>query len=601
MGETCLKCNKRISITNLRHFKCKTCRKFCHQNCVKGIHATCIKQTYIKTSGSHRYKVIRNEKWQCDKCILQELPCTNLSNLQISQLATPHIKSLLLPSPEKLNELFAHEKDYHDNKNEFEFTHFYNNTEYTTTQDVEKLLNFNDESKSHQNFPIISLNVRSIVNKKNFTKFQAFLSSLPIKPMIIALNETWITDSSNGPYKKLRGYHKFVQSNRKHCVGGGVGFYITDHLHFNKIEELSIMEEKTFESLFLEVDIGEKKIVCGSIYRSPESAKCFHDGFSEKLSFVLKESLKLKKPTILLGDLNYNLLNTKDKHVSSCVDTFFEFGFYPLINIPTRITENTGSVLDHIWTNIMDVPVKTAVIADPVSDHLPVIMNLCIEMSKEKEIVEKRRFSEKAIEKFNNFLQEMDISDILSQKSTNGAYDLFLSKYLKIFNKCFPLKKMTKYTAAKQNCPWYTNELRELNEMKQKKYMLHIKNKNNIFLKSDYNTTRNNYFQNVKKTKREYYQKHLKEVKNDIKGTWYVINSVLGRQNTRDLFKLSINGVEEKNKCKIATEFNTYFSNVAEKLVKEIPVCKWRKRFNEYLGKRNPKSMFFRLQTQLKF
>ena len=85
-----------------------------------------------------------------------------------------------------------------------------------------------------------------------------------------------------------------------------------------------------------------------------------------------------------MGDLNYNLLDTGDKNVSSCVDTFFEFGFYPLINIPTRITENTGSVLDHFWTNIIDVPVKTAVIADPVSDHLPIIMNLCIEMPNEK-------------------------------------------------------------------------------------------------------------------------------------------------------------------------------------------------------------------------
>ena len=75
---------------------------------------------------------------------------------------------------------------------------------------------------------------------------------------------------------------------------------------------------------------------------------------------------------------------------------------------------------------------------------------------------------------------------------------------------------------------------------------------------------------------------------------WSVINSVLGRKKTRDLFKLSINGVEEKNKTKIATEFNTYFSNVADKLVKNIPACKWRKRFYEYLGKRNPKSMFFK-------
>ena len=77
-------------------------------------------------------------------------------------------------------------------------------------------------------------------------------------------------------------------------------------------------------------------------------------------------------------------------------------------------------------------------------------------------------------------MQKIDISDIPNQKCTNGPYDLFLDKYLKIFHKSFPVKKMTKST-TKLNCPWYTKELRQLNEVKQKKYMLHIKNKNNVF------------------------------------------------------------------------------------------------------------------------
>ena len=82
-------------------------------------------------------------------------------------------------------------------------------------------------------------------------------------------------------------------------------------------------------------------------------------------------------------------------------------------------------------------------------------------------------------------------------------------------------------------------------------------------------------------------------IRNDIKGTWNVINSVLGRNKTKEIFKLSVKGKEEKNKCRLATEFNSYFSNVPENLVKQIPDCKWRKPFHRYLGSPNKKKFIF--------
>ena len=93
--------------------------------------------------------------------------------------------------------------------------------------------------------------------------------------------------------------------------------------------------------------------------------------------------------------------------------------------------------------------------------------------------------------------------------------------------------------------------------------------------------------------KRVYYQNHLKAVKNDVKGTWKVINSVLGRNSTKEVFKLSINGIDVKDKSRIATEFNSYFSKVPEKLVEKIEDCKWRKPFHRYLD--NPNTRNFKL------
>ena len=70
-------------------------------------------------------------------------------------------------------------------------TYFSNKTRYIQSKDIE-VLSFSNDS----DFPIISLNIRSIVNTNNFAKFERFLDTLLIKPYVIGLNETWITDSS---------------------------------------------------------------------------------------------------------------------------------------------------------------------------------------------------------------------------------------------------------------------------------------------------------------------------------------------------------------------------------------------------------------------
>ena len=504
----------------------------------------------------------------------------------------------ILPSCDELNDLFINKQiDDKENELDFEFNYFLNDTKYSYSKDAVKM-SFIEESEFLEDFPILSINVRSIVNRDHFTQFEALLENLSVKPMIIALSETWITDLSQGPYSNIPGY-QFIQNNRKNVNGGGgVCFYIADHLHFTKIDSLTIMKEKVFESLFISVDVNGSSIVCGNVYRS--SSEYNHVSFFETLNSVLTDCSKMNKKIILMGDLNYNLLDTEENNVTTCVDMFFEFGFYPLINIPTRITDTTASVLDHFWTNIIDMPVNSTVINDPIADHLPIFMNVGVSISKENLIVEKRNFSQRNIENFISALRQMYIADILQQRSTNAAYDTFIKRYKEIFEKSFPMKKVkTKSKETKFKRPWYTKELHIMNDEKEKSYNLYIQNKNSVFLKWKYNNSRNLYFRNVKKAKQKFYQDHLIKVRNNIKGTWNVINSVLGRKKGKQLFKLSINGKEIKNKAKIATEFNSYFSKVAKNLVKQIPSCQWRKRFDKYLGEKNKKSFRFERTTPM--
>ena len=310
-----------------------------------------------------------------ETCILQVLPFWDLLNYQVKALNPKFI----LPSCDELNDKFIYEKnDENVSGDDFKFTYFSYQTNYSYSNNISSLFfsffkqDFSEEAEHFESFPIISLNIRSIVNRENFTKFQAFLQNLSVKPSIIAINETWINDSSKGPFSKLKGY-KFVQNNMHDHVGGGVAFYVAEHLHFSKIDSLSTMHEKVFESIFVNIEIDGKNVIFGNIYRTPDAR---HDAFTHQLHLALNESTRLNNQVVIMGDMNYDLLYTSNSYVNNFVNNFFEFGMYPLINIPTRITETTATVLDHFWTNIIDKPTRSAIVANPISDHLPIYLNI---------------------------------------------------------------------------------------------------------------------------------------------------------------------------------------------------------------------------------
>jgi len=70
------------------------------------------------------------------------------------------------------------------------------------------------------------------------------------------------------------------------------------------------------------------------------------------MSLLLVTIQNEHKLAYIMGDYNINLLNT-DKHLqtSEFVDIIFGFGYYPLINKPTRVKNMTATSIDNIFTD----------------------------------------------------------------------------------------------------------------------------------------------------------------------------------------------------------------------------------------------------------
>ena len=132
----------------------------------------------------------------------------------------------------------------------------------------------------------MSVDMRSLVNTANLTKLEALIFSLPRKLDIIAITETWVTPLNSGPYNKLDNYI-LVQNPRKNLEGGGVALYIKNNLQFTVIDELSIMNEKVLESIFVKIELKQDTITCATIYRSPMTDSTSNQQFISNLSSVL--------------------------------------------------------------------------------------------------------------------------------------------------------------------------------------------------------------------------------------------------------------------------------------------------------------------------
>ena len=131
--------------------------------------------------------------------------------------------------------------------------------------------------------------------------------------------------------------------------------------------------------------------------------------------------------------------------------------YFPVINKPTRITDSSATVLDHIWTNLHQHQIKSGVILNPLSDLLQVYMYFNLNKQNSYRSQQKRSFTPQNITKFNEMLENIDIITILNETNTNLAFKLLMDSYKSTFNYCFPFIKQNIENKNKQ--PWFDNNL----------------------------------------------------------------------------------------------------------------------------------------------
>ena len=118
---------------------------------------------------------------------------------------------------------------------------------------------------------------------------------------------------------------------------------------------------------------------------------------SNYLNKLLEKISKEQKSMFLLGDFNVNLLNYNEHNqTNEVLDSLTSNSLIPLILQPTRITSHSSTLIDNIFSNVIEPDIISGHLTGTTSDHPPqfaIIPNIFGNISGNKYNIYERRWS----------------------------------------------------------------------------------------------------------------------------------------------------------------------------------------------------------------
>lgn len=372
----------------------------------------------------------------------------------------------------------------------------------------------------------LHLNIRSLT--RNIDELEIFLSNFTNKFTVVGISETWLQTLEHNC--DIKGYN-FVHNYRKDKTGGGVGLYLDSTLEFKTRYDL-VFNDSRIESLFVEICRPRtKNIIVGIVYRPPDQRV---DEFIKCNEALMMKVSRENKVCYLMGDYNLNLLNYENhQFTSEFLDIMYSCMFVPLISRPTRITSNTATLIDNIFSNNLENHAFSGLFFTDISDHLPVFTVTLEEVERvnANSYYFVRDKNNSNIDKFHECLRNVVWSDIPEYNDPRYAYSVFLDKFTNIYNSCFPLKKITN-SKNKPRKPWLSKGLLMSIKRKSKLYHRYVNNPS-VPNEITYKRFKNKLNHLLRIAKREYYENQIKYAESNIKHTWKILNEVINRKKNQ--------------------------------------------------------------------
>ena len=166
---------------------------------------------------------------------------------------------------------------------------------------------------------------------------------------------------------RIDGFQMPFRKDNVSNGGGGIMVYVKNGINAKRRDDL---ETNDIQCVWLETTpYWGKSFLIGNMYRPPNSKVEFNDKFENFIDYVMRE----EKEIISMGDFNKDLFN--EEIGTEWINFTTSLGLGQLISIPTRVTETSSTLIDHIYTNCEENILRVHVGKFSLSDHYAIFGN----------------------------------------------------------------------------------------------------------------------------------------------------------------------------------------------------------------------------------
>ena len=226
---------------------------------------------------------------------------------------------------------------------------------------------------------VMHLNTKSMVSA-----FDELLLKIKQYPFdVISMSETWLKENPLLlKHVTILGYNCEFRS-RNSIRGGGVGAYIKETLTYKRKSDIEA-KELDLEHLWLELPGRNKnsKLLLGTMYRSERmlNSTKWLERFKNLLGHL---TATWDGPIVVKGDINIDLLRPNKPITSQYQFILSSLNLHQHVHKPTRTTDKTSTLIDHIISNLPERNPHTDVLPCPlVSDHDAVYATINIKVTR---------------------------------------------------------------------------------------------------------------------------------------------------------------------------------------------------------------------------
>ena len=421
-------------------------------------------------------------------------------------------------------------------------------------------------------------NIQGLNNSEKLSEISLMLSSRS-NIDVFGISETKFSEKVLNNSLKMGGY-KFFRKDNMLRNGGGLLIYVKDSVNVKRRIDL---ERNDVECIVLEIIFKcSKPILTCHIYRHPSCRVEWKDNFEELVDKMYSED----KEIIIMGDINRDLMNMSiNKDWSEFISSI---GLEQLVNQPTRITKNSKTLIDHVYSSMPETIVRVSVPHIGNSDHFPVFITRKIckkHKSRTHEFINFRNFRNFNESQFCHELSNIDWSELFVCESVDDCLEVWQTKFLAIVDAHMPLQ--TKRVKRKYQPAWFTSDIADAIKMRD------------IFSSDkkshEYKSKRNLVLRLIRESRKSTYEKRIEDGQNNPKTIWGIFKEFGSSKNNSEMSRstnLSVNDKLITDEIEVANAFNNFFVTVAQKLKDPIATSNFEYLI-EYVNTKVPPENYF--------